>query len=89
VSGLLSRLFRRNAIAGGVLLLLIPPRFPTAHKRSCVRNLKKPSVSGEKMPLWQAKGESQNFPEQLVGVLQVLSMEAETEQTTVRMEKEV
>ena len=62
-----------------MLLLLIPPRFPTAHKRSCVRNLKKPSVSGA----------PQNFPEQLVGVLQVLSMEAETEQTTVRMEKEV
>ena len=41
------------------------------------------------MPLWQAKGAPQNFPEQLVGVLQVLSMEAETEQTTVRMEKEV
>jgi hypothetical protein len=71
-----------------VLLLLIPPRFPTAHRRSCVRDLKKPSVSGEKMPLWQAKGESQNFPEQLVGVVQVLSMEAETE-TIVRMEKKV
>ena len=40
------------------------------------------------MPLWQAKGESQNFPEQLVGVLQVLSMEAETK-TIVRMEKKV
>jgi hypothetical protein len=70
----LPRLIRRNAAAGGVLLLLILPAFLTADKRTCVTQ--NPG----------RKGAPKNSPHQLVGALQAVDME---DNTMVRMETKV
>jgi hypothetical protein len=70
----LPRLIRRNAVAGGVLLLLILPAFLTADKRNYVTQ--KP----------RRKGAPKNLPQQLVGALQAVAME---DKTMVCMEKKV
>jgi hypothetical protein len=67
-------LIRRNAVAGGVLLLLILPAFLTADKRTCVTQNPR------------RKGAPKNLPHQLVGALQAVDME---DKTMVRMEKKV
>jgi hypothetical protein len=70
----LLRLIRRNAVAGGVLLLLILPAFLTADKRNCVT----------KNP--RRQGAPKNLPLQLVGAVQAAAME---DKTMVRMRKKV